>query len=329
MENKIIQCSKQNGFDESYLLPIIEFNNNAFNPNKLLNSAQSVLLLIKKHNPYSDFPKGSMTVHSHYPAYQKAYILHKKLIDNLNEMGVKAVSANSLPQKSYALSAGLARLKNSLVYHPKFGTYFAMQTIVTDAQPLSYEKNIENYCSDCSKCVTSCPTYGISEDGLVNQRKCIRNYVPVKESISDYLMAITGTNYIGCGICQSVCPLNHKMKKVKPNDQLVDCLNINHMLDITNDKLQLEKLSYQIGKNEVRPGRAIATACLAAGNTRSKKYLPNLERILSTYISPLARSYAASAIGMIGTRNDYLENALKHEKDTFVKIAILSALIDK
>lgn len=329
MTNKIIKEALNHGFDDAFLLPIIEFNNNAFSPNKLLEDAKSVLLLLKKHNPYTGFPQASMSVHSHYPAYHKAYIMHKSLIEKLKSMKIIAISANNLPQKSYAISAGLIRLKNSLIYHPYFGSYFVMQTIVTNQKPLSYEVDDTNYCDNCNECVLSCPTNAIEENGLINQRKCIRSHVPVKESIPHYLRIVANKSYIGCDICQSVCPLNKKIKKIQPSNDLIEILDINSMLDIQKNKIQMEKLSDIIGKNEVRPSRAIATACLAAANSKDKKYLNNLEIILSTYISSLPRGYAASAIGKIGSKEKYLEEILKHENDTFVKIEIVSALTNK
>ena len=42
------------------------------NLSDIMEDAQSVLLVLKKHNPYKPFPKETMSVHSHYPAYQKS-----------------------------------------------------------------------------------------------------------------------------------------------------------------------------------------------------------------------------------------------------------------
>ncbi|MCK5130396.1 MAG: hypothetical protein KAQ68_11115 [Clostridiales bacterium] len=329
MTSTIIKEAIHHGFDDAYLLPIIESKNDAYNVKKILPDATSVLLLIKKHHPYLSFPESSMSVQSHYPTYQVAYHLSKSFITKLVDKGVHAKNANELPLKTYASTAGLQTLNNSLTYHPVFGSYIVIQAILTNATPHSYRIPKNDVCSDCTRCIDTCPTKAISVNGIINQSKCIRNHVPVKEIIPDYIKVASGSSYIGCGICQSVCPQNKSIKKVEPPKDLVDSLDISSMLDIKNNKVQIEKLANIIGKNEVRPNRALATTCLVACNLKEPKYLSYLKIILSTYISSLPRSYAAQAIGKIGMSDAFLYEVLKKEKDPFVRIEIASALIEQ
>ncbi len=98
MSFDICNLAENHGFDKAYLVPNLFLDGAEFyglkNLSDIMPDAQSLLLLLKKHNPYKAFPKGIMTVHSHYPAYQKAYFLHKSLIEKLNAVGIKAQSAD-------------------------------------------------------------------------------------------------------------------------------------------------------------------------------------------------------------------------------------------
>ena len=333
MSYDLTKAAKNHGFDEAHLLPgLFVKNASDFGLYDLWNvmpQAKSVLLLIKKHRPFKPFPKGIMAVHSHYPTYQEAYQLQKSLVDKLNSMGIIAKSADMLPLKNYAEAAGMARLKNSLMYHEDYGSYFVLQAIAVEEEVEFEPKTQNDFCKDCTKCIDACPTEAIGEDGRVDQSKCIRNHVPVKTFIPGKMRKMAKTGYIGCGICQAVCPLNKGITPVTPPKRLSEALNISGMLDIKSDNQPLKQLQQLIGKNEARPGRAIATACMIAGNTRDRKYKPCLEEILMHYINPLARGYAAWALGEIGGSRNILKKALALEHNPEAKSEINSALNSK
>ena len=321
------------GFDDAYLVPGLFVENIAsfglYDLRQIMPQAKSVLLLIKKHRPYKPFPISSMSVNSHYPAYQQAYELHNKLIEKLNSMGIAAKSANMIPLKSYASYTGMATLKNSLMCHRDYGSYFVMQAVAVEAESESMAVSGEDVCGDCVKCIKACPMGAIGINGRIDAEKCIRNNVPVSEFIPEGMRTAAGKGYIGCGICQAVCPRNSAAKETAPPKELCAALDIGGMLDIGSDNGPLKKLQAIIGKNEARPGRAIATACMAAGNTRQKKYATQLETILLNYITPLARGYAAWALGRIGCREGVLRKALSEEHNADVRNEIISVLAGK
>ena len=327
MSFDLTKAAKNHGFDEAYLVPGLFVKNvsdfGLSDLHGIMPQAQSVLLLLKKHSPFKPFPKGAMTVHSHYPAYQSAYLLHKSLIEKINSMGIGAQGADMLPLKYYAQAAGMARLKNSLMYHKDFGSYFVLQAIAVDLESGLDPKAPEDVCGGCTKCMDACPTGAI---GRGDPEKCIRNHVPVKAFIPEKMRAEAKTGYIGCGICQAVCPLNKPISRTAPPKKLVEALSISGILDLKSDNRPLTQLRQLIGRNEARPGRAIATACMIAGNTRDKKYRPYLEEILTHYINPLARGYAAWALGQIGGSRKILKKALSLEHNPEAKSEILSAL---
>ncbi len=332
MKNDIISISIKHGFDNAYLLPQIISKDDVYSEvnnitKKILPDAQFILLLLKGHLPYSKFPCTSMSVHSHYPAYQNAYNLHKSLIEKLTAFGFKAESANSIPLKSYAVSTGLSRLRNSLAFHNEYGSYFVLQAIALDKKIDNISNTVRiDLCKDCTLCVKSCPANAINVNGIVNADKCLRNHIPVKDNISYDMRLKSEKSYIGCGICQSVCPLNEHINKINPSEKLIECLDIEKMLDMSQRKLQMNKLSDIIGKNEVRSNRVLATACLAAGNSQDEKYLPYLKVILTGNLKSLPRSYAAWAIGKIGENSSFFKKHLVNESDSFVRDEIINSL---
>ena len=330
MSFDICKLAQNHGFDKAYLVPKLFIEDAEFyglkNLSDIMPDAESMLLVLKKHNPYKAFPKGTMAVHSHYPAYQKAYFLHKSLIEKLNAIGIKAQSADMAPLKAYAAAAGFSRLKNTLSYHEGFGTYFVMQAIAVTEKGRSIKEYGQDLCKNCTKCIRACPTGAIMPQGGIDRTKCIRDNVPVGEFIPEHIREAAKTGYIGCGLCQSVCPLNHGIKKIAPPAEMVSALDVSNILDLQSDNDAIKRLQVMIGKNEARPGRTIATACMIAGNIGSKKYVPYLEAVLKQYINPLARGYAAWALGKIGGSRKILESALEKEHNVQVKTEILAAL---
>ncbi len=145
------------------------------------------------------------------------------------------------PLKAYAAAAGLSRLKNTLSYHEGFGSYFVMQAIAVNEKGERREKYGEDLCKDCTKCIKACPTGAILPEGGIDRTKCIRDNVPVRELIPEHMRAAAKTGYIGCGICQAVCPLNHGIKKIAPSAEMKNALDISAILDLKSDNNAIKK----------------------------------------------------------------------------------------
>ncbi len=323
MPFKIIKTAIEYGFDKAYLLPLESGKEIIC---EIMPEAQSVLLLLKKHNPYKSFPKGIMEVQSHYPAYQNAYLLHKNLIEILNSMEVKAKSANILPLKNYAEKAGLIRLKNSLMYDSDYGSYFAVQAIAVDIESVDMPvAKGEDICGSCDLCIRACPMGAIKPEGGIDREKCIRNHVPVKEFIPENIRIAARRGYIGCGICQAVCPKNGHIQKAEPSQELCSALDIKRILEEVGGSC-VKELKTLIGSNEARHGRMLATACMIAGNINDDEYVPMLEEILISNENALVRGYAAWALGKIGKSHSFLMDISGKETDIDAKKEIISAI---
>ena len=99
--------------------------------------------------------------------------------------------------------------KNTLLIHPKKGSYFFLAEIILDVE-LEYDHPMRDHCGTCTKCIDACPTEAISSEGyILDGSKCI-SYLTIElksqipESFKDQMQGWI----FGCDICQEVCPWN-------------------------------------------------------------------------------------------------------------------------
>jgi epoxyqueuosine reductase len=99
--------------------------------------------------------------------------------------------------------------KNTLLIHPKKGSYFFLAEIILDVE-LEYDHPMRDHCGTCTKCIDACPTEAISPEGYVmDGSKCISYMtIELKSKIpASFKDQMEGWIY-GCDICQEVCPWN-------------------------------------------------------------------------------------------------------------------------
>ena len=81
-----------------------------------------------------------------------------------------------LSLKHAAIAAGLGIMgKNRLVLTPDFGPRVNFGAVVTDAPLVPDSPLTEELCMDCRVCIDKCPMEAISEDMVVDTRKCVRH----------------------------------------------------------------------------------------------------------------------------------------------------------
>ncbi len=100
--------------------------------------------------------------------------------------------------------------KNSLIIHPKAGSWFFLGEIFINLKLPNNKKIQQNGCGPCTACMQECPTQAIIADGIVDARRCI-SYLTIehKGSIDESLRPLMGNRIYGCDDCQLVCPWNH------------------------------------------------------------------------------------------------------------------------
>jgi epoxyqueuosine reductase len=117
-------------------------------------------------------------------------------------------------ERQWAERAGLGWLgRNTLLIHPRLGSYFFLSIIFADA-PAPEAARLEpvpDRCGSCRACVDACPT-GALDGRSLDSRRCL-SYLTI-EARDDPAPAplVDGHSgwLLGCDICQQVCPWNRR-----------------------------------------------------------------------------------------------------------------------
>lgn len=128
--------------------------------------------------------------------------------------------------------------------------------------PKSERDKILKECDNCLKCIRACPSGALSENGF-NPESCIRFLMDNPEHNFEKLVSLKA-NFLGCEVCQDVCPHNKNIKREKIPTKLLDELDIRTLLaNSKKGKKGLETLAEYIGTNYNRPMRINALANIA------------------------------------------------------------------
>ncbi len=174
--------------------------------------------------------------------------------------------------------------KNSLIIHPKAGSWFFLGEIYLNLKLPKNAKTFPNGCGSCTACIQECPTQAIVADGVVDARRCI-SYLTIefKGSIDESLRSLMGNRIYGCDDCQLVCPWNHFTQETqeihfKASPHELDSATLADLL-LWSEKEFLKKL-------EGSPIRRIGheqwqrNICIALGNTDDS--IKNKQQALQT-----------------------------------------------
>jgi epoxyqueuosine reductase len=206
-------------------------------PRKLVPGAKSVISLLynycpsKTQNP--DAPK--LAKYAYGEDYH--FVLKRKLKTLLREMrkefgdfeGRCFVDSAPVMERDWAKHSGVGWVgKNTLIIHPKAGSYFFLAELIVDLE-FEYDGPISDYCGSCRKCIDACPTDAISDEGyLLDARKCISYLtIELREAIPEEFKGKMEDWAFGCDICQDVCPWNrfskpHREEAFEPKDDLME-----------------------------------------------------------------------------------------------------------
>jgi epoxyqueuosine reductase len=132
-------------------------------------------------------------------------------------------------ERDWARRSGVGWVgKNTLVIHPKAGSYYFLAELILDLE-LVYDQPIKDYCGTCTRCIDACPTEAIAPDGyLVDGSKCISYFsIELRNAIPEDYRGKFENWMFGCDICQEVCPWNrfstpHREDAFEPHPDLLD-----------------------------------------------------------------------------------------------------------
>lgn len=188
--------------------------------------------------PYSSKPAGKMEVSSgpRYARYLRARDYHKEITERLEalmtevsqELGSSdpplrwkaCVDTSAVLERSWAALAGLGWIgKNTLLIHPRHGSYFFLGEVLINRETGKGPAPMKDYCGNCTRCLNACPTSALKEPHVLDSRDCI-SYLTLERRgelpITSRTREAMGAWVAGCDLCQETCPFNLKVSKNPP-----------------------------------------------------------------------------------------------------------------
>lgn len=147
--------------------------------------------------------------------------LAKQIEQAIGPFGYRAfVDSAPILERALATRSGLGWIgKNSMVIHPKAGSFFFLGEIMIDLglpEDAAYPKD---HCGSCNACHVACPTEAFVGDKILDGRRCISYLtIELKGPIPEDLRKGMGNRIFGCDDCQLVCPWNRFTKTTLEKD---------------------------------------------------------------------------------------------------------------
>ena len=194
------------------------------NPAKLLSGCRTIISLAYPYPAEKPATEDGYTLARYSVPFQNDYhiLLRKKSgelcdhIDMLNLGSSSRTLVDSAPflERSFAHSSGIGTFgKNNMLIIPDYGSYFFLSEILTTA-------NIDipavippaDVCGSCTKCIDACPTGALGGPHDFDSSKCL-SYLTIEcsEPVDISLGRKMNKCFLGCDICQEVCPHNIKI----------------------------------------------------------------------------------------------------------------------
>ncbi len=141
-----------------------------------------------------------------------------------------------LSDRSVAIRSGVGyRGKNGCIIAKNGGAAVFIGYIITSLK-LETSKTNEESCGECRRCILSCPSGAITENGFETE-KCISYLTQVKRELSLEEMKTIGYNLYGCDVCQRVCRKTGYAEKI--------CTDIDECMPKTEEILNLSQREFK------------------------------------------------------------------------------------
>jgi epoxyqueuosine reductase len=173
----------------------------------------------------------------------------KALLDALREQigdiqGRCFVDSAPVLERDWAKRAGNGWIgKNTLLIHPKAGSYFFLAELIIDLE-LIYDQPIRDFCGTCRRCIDACPTQAIAPEGyFMDGSKCISYFtIELRDKLPESYSGKFENWMFGCDICQEVCPWNrfskpHEEPAFEPHPKLTD-MTQSEWIDLSEEIFQ-------------------------------------------------------------------------------------------
>lgn len=325
-------------------------------PAEALDGARSIVVVAMNYNLPDDGPvdepeRGVIARYARGRDYHEVF--ESKLADlsaALTEIAPSAkvrcyVDYGPVLERDHAQRAGLGWIgKNTVLIHPRIGSYLFLGEILTDAELEADDAFLPDHCGTCARCIEACPTGAIRGPRELDSRLCISYLtIELRGPIPRELRPLIGNRIFGCDICQEVCPFNRFAEPTEERDFRADWRAAADRPDVPPEMADtrapsltaLMRITEEDWERQTR-GSAIRRAgysgfkrnvAVALGNWASAEAVPVLAEALQSP-EPLVRGHAAWALGETGTAEAHrlLEERLRVEEDDWVRREVDEAL---
>lgn len=252
-------------------------------PFRVLENAKSVLVAMRGFRWFSAWPQGCGEVAAYYFHSNAAYAAIRGVAALLREGGAQAEDSQKIPAKAWATLAGFgAPGRNALLHATGFGTCLTLQTLLTDIEPDETRASlpdvprlIDAECGACRRCVDACPTGALDGRGGLDPARCLRAFQLRGETAPEEMREKQGVRFLGCEICQRVCPRNAAVSPLPP--PCPETFALEKLLRFEGETR--ERARAILGANYARLRRVLAQALIAAGNSGETSLLPLVEAL--------------------------------------------------
>ncbi|MFQ3659728.1 MAG: tRNA epoxyqueuosine(34) reductase QueG [Anaerolineae bacterium] len=225
----------------------------------------------------------------------------KRLAAWLGESSAVYVDTGAILERSHAQQAGLGFIgKNTMLIHPRRGSYFFIGEILTTAALEPDPPHTTTMCGRCTRCLVACPTDAFPAPYVLDARRCISYHtIENKGSIPEDLRASFGNWVYGCDVCQEVCPWQRFSTPTQ--EEAFHVVDVDRAAPPLAWLLTMTPQAFSArfaGSAILRTGyeRMVRNACIAAGNSGDPALKPLLAA-LTCHPSPLIAQHAAWALG--------------------------------
>ena len=258
----------------------------------------------------------------------------RQIAKQLESDGFRAVvlaDDNAIVDREVAYQAGLGWFgKNSNLLIAGAGSYFVLGCVVTNAPLVFAEKQVDDGCGSCRRCLDNCPTQAIIAPGVIDANKCLA-WLLQKPGVfdRDFRVAL-GDRLYGCDDCQEVCPPTVRFEKrasifvdelFKHDDRTTAWVSVQKILLADDESLLKEFGAWYIANRDPKWLRRNALVILGNIGDANDKLVVELLHKYCNHSDAILRSHAVWAAARLG-----LNHLLPLSEDDEIVLAELRAL---
>jgi epoxyqueuosine reductase len=193
------------------------------------------------------------------------------------------VDTGPLVERAAAVKAGVGWIgKNTCLLNQELGSWLLLGVIITSL-PVAENAPLHiaiDRCGSCTRCIDACPTQALVAPREMDASRCIA-YLTIekKGAIAEELREPMGRQVFGCDICQDVCPWNRRAPVAVKEGMLARKELVNPALDwlAGMDAAEFKQWFKGSPLERTRRKRLHRNVAIAMGNSREKRFLPQLE----------------------------------------------------